>query len=56
MPRPDFPKTFPAFVLQFQNDEMCREYLVASRWPDGVVTCPQCGLPGWSAYPVGASD
>jgi transposase-like protein len=46
MPRPDFPKTFPQFVLQFQNDEMCREYLVQSRWPDGVV-CPRDGLPGW---------
>lgn len=47
MPRPDFPKTFPEFVLRFQNDEKCREYLVASRWPDGIVTCPECGLAGW---------
>jgi transposase-like protein len=47
MTRPDFPKTFPEFVLRFQTDEKCREYLVASRWPDGVVTCPECGEPGW---------
>lgn len=39
MPRPDFPRTFPEFVLRFPTDEACWEYLVQSRWPDGV-TCP----------------
>jgi transposase-like protein len=45
VPRPDFPKTFPEFVLRFPNDEACREYLVASRWPDGV-KCED-GAEGW---------
>lgn len=39
MPRPDFPKTFPEFVLRFPNEDACWEYLVESRWPDGFV-CP----------------
>lgn len=38
MPRPDFPKTLPEFVRRFPDDDACWEYLVASRWPDGV-TC-----------------
>ena len=44
-PRPDFPKTFPEFVLRFPTDAACRDYLVQSRWPEGV-TCPTDGLPG----------
>jgi transposase-like protein len=47
MARPDCPKTFPQFVLRFPTDEHCRLYLVESRWPDGDVTCPECGLAGW---------
>ncbi len=37
MPRPDFPKTFPEFVLRFPNEGACWDYLVESRWPDGFV-------------------
>lgn len=29
-------------VLYFANPVNCREYLVARRWPDGVI-CPRCG-------------
>ena len=39
MTRPDFPKTFPEFVLCFPNEGACWDYLVQSRWPDGFV-CP----------------
>jgi transposase-like protein len=39
MPRPDFPRTFPEFVRRFPDDQACWDYLVQSRWPDGVV-CP----------------
>lgn len=39
MARPDFPKTFPEFVLRFPTDDACWEYLVQSRWPDGF-RCP----------------
>lgn len=38
MPRPDFPKNFPEFVRWFPDDEACWQYLVETRWPDGV-TC-----------------
>lgn len=37
MPRPDFPKTFPEFVRWFPDDQACWDYLVQSRWPDGVM-------------------
>jgi len=43
-PRPDFPKTFPEFVLRFPDEEACWDYLVESRWPDGF-ECPD-GHPG----------
>ena len=39
MPRPDFPKTFPEFVLRFSTEKQCWDYLVQSRWPDGF-RCP----------------
>lgn len=36
------PKTLLDAVKHFANADNCREYLVARRWPNGVV-CPQCG-------------
>ena len=30
------------FQERFATQEACREYLFASRWPDGLV-CPGCG-------------
>lgn len=36
------PKTLLEAVRYFSNPDNCREYLVARRWPNGVV-CPQCG-------------
>jgi len=30
------------FQQRFATEEACREYLFASRWPDGFV-CPGCG-------------
>ena len=42
MPRPDFPKTIIEFQARFPDDEACREYLFASRWPEGF-HCPRCG-------------
>ena len=35
-------KTLLAAVRYFSTAENCREYLVARRWPNGVI-CPQCG-------------
>jgi len=42
MARPDFPLTILEFQQRFGTEEACREYLFASRWPDGFL-CPRCG-------------
>lgn len=42
MARPDFPLTILEFQQRFGTEEACREYLFASRWPDGFI-CPACG-------------
>ena len=42
VPRPDFPRSIVEFQHWFPDDEACREYLIASRWPDGH-RCPRCG-------------
>lgn len=36
------PKTLQEATLYFADPANCREYLMARRWPDGVV-CPTCG-------------
>jgi len=36
------PKSLQQAVLYFADPNNCREYLVARRWPGGVV-CPRCG-------------
>src|SRR5439155_17461793 len=41
--------TFRAMTLnqlerRFPTEESCRDYLVQTRWPDGKVHCPRCGL------------
>lgn len=37
-----FPKTLIQAIRHFSNPDTCIEFLVALRWPDGVV-CPTCG-------------
>jgi len=49
VPRPDFPRTLREFQSRFANEEACRQYLAASRWPDGF-RCPRCG--GMEAQPL----
>jgi len=34
--------TVAQFEAMFPDDDACRDYLVAHRWPDGV-SCPRCG-------------
>ncbi len=34
--------TWPQFEQMFPDEEACRSYLFARRWPDGV-KCPRCG-------------
>jgi transposase-like protein len=41
----DLPRTLLQAVKFFSNQDNCREYLVARRWPNGV-TCPTCGSEG----------
>ncbi len=36
------PKTLQEAVIYFADPTNCRNYLVARRWPEGVV-CPRCG-------------
>jgi ssDNA-binding Zn-finger/Zn-ribbon topoisomerase 1 len=36
------PKSLQQAILYFADPVNCREYLVARRWPDGVI-CPRCG-------------
>jgi transposase-like protein len=36
------PKTLREAILYFSKPVNCREYLVARRWPNGVI-CPRCG-------------
>src|SRR5215212_108432 len=36
------PKTLQEAIVYFSNPDNCREYLIASRWPNGV-TCTSCG-------------
>lgn len=41
MVRPDFPRSIIEFQRWFPDDQSCREYLLASRWPEGF-RCPRC--------------
>jgi len=35
--------TTDQFEALFPDDNTCKAYLTARRWPDGVVRCPRCG-------------
>ena len=41
MARPSFPKTLREFRERFAQEAECYEYLIQSRWPEGMV-CPRC--------------
>jgi len=36
-------KTLLQAIRHFADYENCREFMIAVRWPDGKVRCPQCG-------------
>lgn len=47
MVQPSYPKTVLDFAAKFHSDDVCLEYLIQSRWPDGFV-CPHCRtVGGW---------
>ena len=37
------PSTLQEAMVHFSDIENCREFMIALRWPDGKVTCPNCG-------------
>jgi len=37
------PNTLRDAMIWFADFEHCREFMIALRWPDGVVKCPRCG-------------
>jgi transposase-like protein len=37
------PKTLQQATVYFDNPDNCVAFLVARRWPDGIVKCPLCG-------------
>ncbi len=37
------PKTLQEAVIFYSDFENCKADMVESRWPDGVIRCPQCG-------------
>jgi IS1 family transposase/ribosomal protein L37AE/L43A len=43
-PKPVHQLTAAQFDAMFPDEDACRRYLVARRWPDGV-HCPRCGNP-----------
>jgi hypothetical protein len=43
-PKPVHQLTAAEFDAMFPNEDACRAYLVARRWPKGVC-CPRCGNP-----------
>lgn len=45
------PKTLLEAIRYFQDPEVCREFMIELRWPDGVIACPTCGQidPTWMA-------
>jgi ISXO2-like transposase domain/Transposase zinc-ribbon domain len=42
VPRPSFPTGLREFQRRFADEEACRQYLEACRWPEGF-RCPRCG-------------
>ena len=45
MAKPDYPKTIMEFASKFHSDEICYQYLIENRWPDGFM-CPKCHKKG----------
>jgi transposase-like protein len=36
------PKTLQQAIQYFSNFENCQQFMIANRWADGKVRCPQC--------------
>jgi len=42
----DCPKTLIEAVLYFADRDVCESYMRRIKWPDGRITCPNCGAHG----------
>src|SRR6185312_6508805 len=38
-----FPQTLMEAVTYFADPNRCHEYMKSIKWPDGRISCPQCG-------------
>jgi transposase-like protein len=38
-----YPKTLIEAVQHFSDLDVCHEYMLKLKWPDGNITCPECG-------------
>ncbi len=45
------PRTLQEAIEFFADEDRAHAYMIQTRWPDGVVTCPTCGAagPSWLA-------
>jgi transposase-like protein len=39
----ELPQTLIEAIRYFQDPDVCQDFMVTLRWPDGVVACPSCG-------------
>src|ERR1035438_4474903 len=46
------PKTLQQATVYFSDPDNCVAFLMAHRWPDGVVKCPLCGAEGAKYLPA----
>jgi transposase-like protein len=44
------PESLQEAIIYFNNQDNCVRYMVALRWPDGIVICPICGSNRVSAF------
>lgn len=49
VPQEDYPRTLKDLEARFSNDQACRDYLFALRWPEGFC-CVRCG--GSKSWPL----
>ena len=40
---PQMPQTLLEAARYFADPNVCHEYMIQIRWPDGKITCPKCG-------------
>jgi len=39
----ELPETLIEAIRYFSDPDVCLKYAISLRWPNGVITCPQCG-------------